>query len=423
MALSRNIPEVNRTINNILLHEYGTITSTLARRLGQENLIHIDDLVYNTVNAAKVQWSASQIPNDPRNTLWQFVTDNTSDLFCKKLRYRDVHRDKHRFEARNLYYPDSAESDENKVTMLFTCCHPAIDEQCRVYLILKILCGFSNSYISRVFSRNESHVSEEIYNAKKSIIEQKIPMNIPVFNFDKRLELVRDALLRIFENGRNPSNERLKIVPELCYVSINLARVLSSYHKTSIPEVYAQVSMMLFKAARLGASVDEKGNILTLKEQDRSKWDYSMISEALEYLDRSASGDFISRMHLRAGVSAVHSLSRDYMSTNWDRIIDLYDKYLNLNNEPDIEVERAIAISKARGPAEGLRAIRNMGDYSSVTDKKQYHTTLGNLYFQIHQYSMALSSYRNALDHTTKPNDKNFILNKMAICEQRIEMM
>lgn len=422
MALSKNIPEVNRAINNILIQEYGTITSTLAKRLGQENLNDIDNLVHNTVNAARALWSSSEIPNDPRSTLWQFVTDNTSDLFCKKLRYRNLHTKKDHFAAKNLYYPDNAESEENRVIMLFTCCHPSIEEQSRVYLVLKILCGFSTSYISRLFAKNETSVSDQIYNAKKSIIEQNVPMNIPVYNREYRLQLVRNTLLEIFENGRNPSNEKLGTVPELCYVSINLARVLSNYGNTSSTEISALIAMMLFRASRLDSVIDEKGNMLTLKEQDRSKWDTGMIEEGLNYLHSSAGGETISRLHLQAGVSAVHSLARDYSSTNWNKIIELYDKYLYLNDDPDVEVEKAIAVSKARGSGEGIIALDRIGNISEIQDKKLYYTTYGNLYFRIHEYSSALSAYRNALDYCLKPRDKNYISNKIAICEQRIEM-
>lgn len=422
MALSKNIPEVNRAINNILIQEYGTITSTLAKRLGQENLNDIDNLVQNTVSAAKALWSSSEIPNDPRSTLWQFVTDNTSDLFCKKLSYRNIHRQKDHFATKNLYYPDNEESDENRAIMLFTCCHPSLEKECRVYLVLKILCGFSTSYISRLFAKNESRVTDQIYNAKKSIIEQNIPMSIPMYNREYRLQLVRDTLIEIFENGRNPSNEKLGTVPELCYVSINLARVLSNYKKTSSTEISALLALMLLRASRIGSITDEKGNMLTLKEQDRSKWDTGMIEEGLKYLHSSADGDTISKMHLQAGVSAVHSLARDYSSTSWNKIIELYEKYLYLNNDPDVEVEKAIAISKARGSREGIVALDRISNISDIKDKKLYYTTYGNLYFRIHEYSSALSAYRNALAHCLKPRDKNYISNKIVICEQRIEM-
>lgn len=422
MALSKNIPEVNRAIENILLQEYGTITSTLAKRLGQENLNDIDSLVSNTVNAARSRWSASELPNDPRNTLWQFITDNTSDLFCDKLRYRNIKRNKENFTARNLYYPDESETIENKVIMLFACCHPSLDQLSRLYLVLKILCGFSTSYIARLFLRNESSVSDQIYSAKKSIVEQKINLNVPVYNRNHRLGLIQDTLLTIFDNGMNPSNEKLKSVPELCYVSINLAKVLDSYGKTSTREIQALISMMLFKASRLGSLIDEKGNVLSLKEQDRSRWDRSMISEGLEYLQRSAGGDTISRLHLKAGVAAVHSLTPDYISTEWERIIELYDKYLRFRKEPDVQIERAIAISRAGGPREAITALDAIDQYSEIKDHKLYYMTYGNLYFRIHDYSSALYNYRNALLHVDKPNDRNFINSKIAICEQRIEM-
>jgi|GEM_PF-971669 len=422
MTLSRNIPEVNKTINNILMSEYGTITSTLARRLGQENLNDIDKLVSSTIERARDIWSTSEIPKNPTNQLWQFITDNTSDLFCRKLKYRNINIPKNAFAAKNLYYPDSTESTENKLAMMFTCCHPSLKEETRIYLILKIMCGFTTSYIARLFSKNESAVADMIYEGKKSIIEQNIPMHIPSFYRNERLEIIQKTLYKIFENGINPYNEKLRTVPELCYISINLAKEISKHNGTSTREVYALIAAMLFRASTLSARIDEKGNVLSLKEQDRSLWDKKLISEALDYLDKSASGDKITKKHLEAGVLAVHSLSRSYRSTNWDKIIELYDRYLEIFNDTEVELERAIAVSKTKGPGEGIEALNAIENKEELKLNKLFFTTLGNLFFQTHIYDNALTNYREALKLTTKPNVRDYIKNKIGICEQRIEM-
>lgn len=424
MTLLKNIPEVNRAINNILLNDYGTITSTLARRFGQENLNDIDTLVCESLNRARVKWSSTSVPSDPKNTVWQIITDNTSDLFCNKLKYRNISSNKFAdsYIAGNLHYPDEAESVENKVTMLFTCCHPALSENCRTYLVLKILCGFSTSYIARLYRRNESAAANDIFRSKKMIIEQNIPMNIPSFNRQDRLQIVMDTLYRIFESGMSPENEKLRAVPELCFVAVNLAKVLTRYSHVSTPGVYAMIALMLFRASRLNALLDEKNNLLSLKEQDRTKWNRSMIREGLEYLHSSADGNEISLSHLKAGIEAIHCLAKDYGSTDWNRIISLYDNYLRVSDSPGVELERAVAISHAKGTRKGLQAIENIKDKTELKDNRLYHATLGNMYLRIHKYESALHCYREALKLSARPYDRTYIINKINICKQRIEM-
>ncbi len=425
MALIKNNPEVNNIINRLLINDYATITSTLTKHLGQENLDNIDNLVQKTFTEAKNLWSSTSLPCNPKDSLWQILTDNTSDLFCNKLRYKiGIKKGLGNYNfLKNLNYPNEYESIDNKVAMMFTLCHPFIQPTNRIYLILKILAGLSTSYIARIFLKSEREVSKEISKAKRSIIDQHIPMVVPKNDKEKRLELILDTLWTIFDIGYYPLNEKLVAIPDLCYLSANLLKVLTNYTETASPEVDATYALMLFKISRLNSIVDGKGNILNLKEQDRSKWDKQIIKEGLKYLNRSARGNTISKRHLEAGIEAIHSLSPSYEKTDWGKIIFLCNSYLAYKYCPHVELQKAIAIAQAENPHKGIEAIKAIKHPEMLKNDKLYHTTLGNLYFQTHNYKEALPHLLQALELSQKPYEKNYLKNRIDICKKRIKMI
>ena len=171
MALIKNNPDVNKTIDELMLNDFGTLTSTLTKRFGPEYIDRVENLVTQSFNNAKTQWSYSNIPNNPKNTIWQFITDNTADLFCHKVnnyKYQYTSNNKST-TVQNLNYPDNSEAIENKIIMLFTCCGPNLSEDQRILLIMKILGGYTTSFIARTLSKNQSSVTDEIKEAKYKI--------------------------------------------------------------------------------------------------------------------------------------------------------------------------------------------------------------------------------------------------------------
>ena len=423
MTLINNNPDINREVDELSKKDYGTITSTLTKRLGPENLIQIDNLVTESFRRARYYWSYSTVPDDPRNKIWQFITDNSSDLFCVKIKNRSSFESKNSHRSLNLDYPDRDEATENNVTMLFACCHKSIDLSARIALILKILGGYTSSDIARVLSKNQNRVIDEINDAKIKIISSNIPFEIPgKYAINDRLNNILEALFSIFELGFNHPHDKSKIFPELCYSAINLLQFLTSHPETNSQKSRALLAYMLLCGSRLGAMKDKNGNLLNLKEQDRSLWNAGMVSKGIDYIYSSANGVEVSIYHLKAGVAAVHSTSTDYKLTNWKQIISLYDNYIELNNSPQVELERAIVVSKAYGPKEGLKYIGKIQDKIEIKDSALLYTALGNLNLQLHNYEKSLSYLKRALELSENSFEKTYINNKIYVCEQRIKM-
>ena len=423
MTLINNNPEVNKRIDELVRNNYGTIMSTLTMRLGTENIIQIDNLVARSFSEAKTDWSYREVPADPNNKIWQLITDNSSDLFCVKIQNRSSDKENGEHHTFNLNYPDRDEAVENNVTMLFTCCHSDINPETRVSLILKILGGYTSSEIARAQSKNEVAVIDQIHEAKVNLLSGDVPFEIPEeSNLTERLNNVLDSLFAIFELGFSHPYDKSMVFPELCHTAISLLKYLILHQRTNTPKVSALLAYMYLCGSRLNSMIDRKGNLLNLKEQDRSLWDSKMISRGIDYLYSSANGKEVSDYHLKAGVAAIHSTSIDYESTNWRQIISLYDNYLELNYSPFAELEKAIAVSRAHGPEESLNCLRNIKQKSEIEDTSLYSLTLGNLNLQLHNYSEALHYLSRALKLSENSYENIYINNKIHICEQRIKM-
>ena len=423
MTLINSNPEVNKKIDELVKNDYGTIASTLTKRLGAENLIQIDQLVAKSFKDAKNEWTFSKVPRNPKNIIWQFITDNSADLFCVKIHSHTSSLGDDGSLSVNLNYPDKDEATENNVTMLFTCCHRSIKTETRVALILKILGGYTTSDVARALSKNEKSIVDDINRAKIDIISSNVPFEIPgSYSINERVNLVLEALFTIFGLGFGHPSDNSKIFPELCHTAITLLRFLITLPRSNSPKAQALLAYMLLCGSRIEAMKDKKGNLMSLKEQDRSLWDRDMINSGIDYLYSSAIGKEVSTYHLKAGVAALYSTSPDYESTNWKQIISLYDNYLELNDSPQVKLERAIAVSKAYGPNEGIKCIAEIKDKSEINTGALLHLTLGNLNLQLHNYEKAHDYLTTALKQSENSFEKSYINNKIHICEQRIKM-
>jgi len=424
MTLHKNIPAVNKKIEDLIKNDFGTITSTLTNRLGPEAIGTVESIVTNSYNEARTKWSAGSLPVNPKDFIWQFVTDNTSELFCHKIlnHYSPV---KTYGDDRiiNLEYPYEDEVLSNKVTMLFACSHPINDQEINALLCLKIMGGYSSSDIARILSKNEVVVLNKLEYAKEQIIEKKIPFAVPgKYVLRERTVNLLKLITYIFELGYNHPDDRIRVSPEVCNTAINLCEVLTKHPKTNIPESRALMAYMLFCGSRLNSIKDKNDNVLKLQEQERTKWDRQMIKDGIEYLYQSASGKNVDKIHLMAGVEAIHSTSPDYKSTNWNQIVSLYQNYLQVHNCPQTELEMAFALSKTEGPKAGIEAVKKIKDKESIKNSTLFGVTLGNLYLQLHKYETALTHFKKALKNAERVSEKTYLNSKIHICQQRIRM-
>lgn len=412
MAVQKISPKVNSEIKNQLVNSYGLFISTLISEYGLSSLELLQNIVRSSIDKAKKDWTLNGIPHNPEEYIWSSIVKNSNELFCIRVNHKN-----------KIKYPDRKNSINIQTGLLFSIFNNDFSDELKKYLLLNILCGFSYSSLARIFGRNEKRLETEIYKEKKKITELNTTLVVPKGKlYELKIGEIHRVLKGIFNNGFSGNNSEKTLIPEFCHAAIRIAKLLIKHPSTENPENHALVSWMLLNASRLSSMQDDKGNILTLQEQNRSTWSTEMIEQGLIHLHRSAEGEEVTKTHLEAGIAAIHSLADEYRSTNWDRIVSLYDNYLAYNHCPSVELERAIAISKQKGPEEGIEAIKNIEKKENLDTDDLLYSALGNLNFQLHKYETAISHFRRAIDLSDESFDRSFYSKKIKICQQRIDM-
>ncbi len=356
--------------------------------------------------------------------MWADITESSNKLFCRKINYLSKAKQADRgidVSGFSLPFPDKRQVARNQVEVLFALCAPGIENSVRKYLVLNVLCGFSCSSLARILERNERGLEEQLASEKKKITEAAV--RLARADMEKNLDSVTKTIYEIFDLGQNGLRKASPPIASLCQSAIRLGEMLLDFPATKKPRIHALLSFMLLNASRLRTMNDEAGKPLGIKEQNRELWDRDMIRRGFEHLALSAEqGEEVTEIHLKAGVDAVHSLAEKYGDTNWDRIISLYDKYLACNYCPLVELQKAIAISKTRGPQEGLRAIGGIRGVEELRSHDLLYSTLGNLHFQLHRYEDAISNFNRAIGLAEDSFEKAFYSKKIRICEDRMNM-
>ncbi len=428
MGIKRHSPEVNRLIEKQTTDDYGAIVCTLVGVFGMRSLEHVQRVCRNSFEKARAEWGRNGIPRDPRAAVWNEITEDSSKLFCAKVNYlAGRSRGGERFDVSKFRpaFPEKEKAAESQVGFLLSLCSPRIRDSLRKPLLLDVLCGFSCASVSRIFGKSEKALERELSREKEKIISETVvpaSMTTPG-GVERNLEAATRNVSDIFAMGLNGRGGETSPEPRLCFAAIRLGEMLCDFSLTRRPATHALLSFMLLNAARLDTMRDSGGKPVGIREQNRDLWDGDMIRRGFEHLSLSAEdGNEVTEIHLKAGVEAVHSLAKRYGDTDWDRIISLYDSYLACRHCPVVELHKAIAVSKKRGPREGLEAVREIRGIERLESHGLLYSTLGNLHFELHSYRDAISNFRRATDLAREPFEKAFYSKKIRICEDRMNM-
>lgn len=420
------IQQKRKDLSCLLRDEHGKILSTFTRLFGIEHLELAEKTVKECYRKATAHCQSKGLPKNPNDWLWSLarirgteILRRENKLYDKGLKMNQIGQE----EFETLIKLDDKLILDNQIRMLFLCCHPSIAVESQATLTLKFLSGLSNEDIATFFSEKELTVADRFEKGRKTIGRQKLPYELPSESeFPLRLGSVLSSLNRIFKHGYDYFNGKGQNKIDLCHESIKLAALLTNHKLTDRPETRANLSFMLLEASRLAGRFDDKGNVLALDVQDRSLWDRKTISRALNHLAISARGENVSIYHLRAGVSACHTIADCYEKTDWVKILSLYDNYLKLHDDPEVHIERIMAFSRVFGASEGINEIEKLRSAYRLESHHLLHSTLGNLYFQLNNYKEALNNYNIALQNAASKHDQSIYRKRVQICENRIRM-
>jgi RNA polymerase sigma-70 factor (ECF subfamily) len=318
-------------------------------------------------------------------------------------------------DSRPEFDASGAGFNDDQLSMIFLCCHPSLGRDLRVALTLKTVAGFSVREIARAFLAEEAAIAQRLVRGKRQIREQRIEFEMPAAeDLRTRLDSVLEVLYLLFNEGYAAHAGESLLRADLCEEAIRLAGLLCLHPASDLPKTRALLALLLLQASRLPARVNAEGDLFLLRDQDRSLWDRELIQEGLRQLDRSAEGDVLTSYHLQAGIAAQHALAASYDATDWEEITEQYDQLYQMDPSPVIALNRAIALSRWKGPHAGLAALAQIEHHPALSHYHLLPATLGELCSELGRHDRAAAYYRSALDCVCTEPERRLLLDRLA---------
>jgi len=310
---------------------------------------------------------------------------------------------------------------DDQLRMMFSCCNPRLAEEAQVALVLHILCGFSVNEIANGFVSSDAAIEKRISRAKKELARSKSLFDLSGGDdFLRRLPAVQRALYLLFNEGYHGASPESAVRAELCHEAMRLTALLLGHPLAATPATYALASLMWFDAARLPARIDESGNLSSLFDQDRSRWDSQLVTEGQRFLDLSATGFELTEYHVEAAIASVHAMARRAEETDWGKIVSLYDTLITIRPSPVVALNRAIAIAEHEGPQRGLEEMGAIFNADRLATYPFYHAALGELEFRSGRSEIAREHFHQALDLARNPMERRFLEQRIGACEREV---
>ncbi|MER5864920.1 DUF6596 domain-containing protein [Kitasatospora sp. NPDC002040] len=389
---------VEEAVTRVHQEEWARVVAALTRRFGDFDLA--EEAAAEAFAIAVQRWRTDGVPPNPG--AWLTTTANRRAI--DRIRRESKRDDKHR-EARTVYDDDPPEPvgavDDDRLRLVFTCCHPALAMEARVALTLRMVGGLTVPEIARAFLVRETALERRITRAKAKIKAARIPYRVPsAEDLPVRISGVLAVLYLVFNEGylaTGPGTDPLR--HDLTAEAIRLTRLL----RTLLPddgEVAGLLALMLLTEARRSARVSADGELVTLVEQDRGAWDAALIAEGhrlvRERLAAAAAGAAPGRYQILAAINAVHTSARDIRDTDWSQVLALYDRLVRLDPSPVVALNRAVAVAELDGPEVALAAVDRLdGDLAGY---HAYHATRADLLRRLGRSPQARAAYDKAIE-------------------------
>jgi len=415
---------VSQLVEHLFRHESGKMVATLTRIFGIEHLNLAEDVVQEALSRALQTWPYRGVPENPSAWIMRASRNLALDVIRRQTTFRAKEAEIARLIERDASAPETANFSENEIAddrlrMMFVCCHPVIPAEAQVALALKTLCGFSVMEIGRAFLTSEAAIAKRLTRAKQKIQEARIPFEIPVgAELARRLDSVLQSLYLLFNEGYKASSGEKLVRDELCQEAIRLTELLANHPAGNQPETHALLALMLLNAARFAAREDPHGNLLRLQEQDRTRWDQMTIARGMSHLRESAAGDGLSEYHLQAGIAVCHAMAIDYESTDWERILSLYDRLMEFDDSPVVALNRAVAVANVHGPKAGLEAVRAIRGREKLDAYHLFYSVIGELEMRLNHHGAAAREFRKAFELAATKSERAFLLKRLQACEE-----
>jgi RNA polymerase sigma-70 factor (ECF subfamily) len=405
------VPEqLSRTIETLYRSESGRVLATLVRLLGDLDLA--EEAMHEAFAVALKSWPETGIPDKPRPWLISSARFKAIDTLRRRARFDASQDELARYlEAQWSSAGKSSEEDsleDDRLRLIFTCCHPALAPEARVALTLREVCGLTTEEIAKAFLTTPRTLAQRIVRAKTKIRETPIRYEVPApEELPERLDAVLQVVYLVFNEGYCAAAGAEVTRAELTGEAIRLGRLLAELQPE--PEVVGLLALMLLQESRRAARTSPTGEMILLENQDRSLWNREQIAEGVALLAKALKSRRFGAYTLQAAIAAVHAETRSVAATDWRRIVALYDQLVRIQPSPVVQLNRAVAIAMRDGPEAGLADIDAVLEHGELSDYYLAHSARADMCRRLGRTAEARSSYEKALALTQQEPERQFL--------------
>ena len=402
-----------RAVDEVYRAESRRVLATLIRQLGDFDVA--EEALHEAFAAALEHWPGEGVPDNPRAWLVTTARNKAIDRLRRRTKWdadvEDVDALLENIPADEV--PDAESVEDDRLRLVFTCCHPALSDDAQVALTLREVCGLTTEAIARAFLVPPATVAQRIVRAKAKIRDAKIPYEVPGRNeLPARLESVLRVIYLVFNEGYLASGGEAALRADLSAEAIRLGRLLVELLPE--PEAVGLLALMQLHEARRVARTDAAGELVLLPDQDRALWDRGRIAAAAKLVEGAFATRRIGPYCVQAAIAALHAEAPSARETDWAEIVALYDLLLRMTPSPVIELNRAIAVAERDGPAAGLALVDALLARGELDGYHLAHAARADLARRLDRRAEARTSYERALTLATQPAEKRFLQKRLA---------
>jgi RNA polymerase sigma-70 factor, ECF subfamily len=413
------VPEqLSRTIETLYRSESGRVLATLVRLLGDLDLA--EEAMHEAFAAAVETWPQAGIPDKPRPWLISTARFKAIDAMRRRARFDGAQRDLiAHMESRVNNAPggneeiEDDEIEDDRLRLIFTCCHPALPPEGQVALTLREICGLTTEEIARAFLVTPATLAQRIVRAKAKIREASIPYEVPApEELPERLGAVLQVVYLVFNEGYSAAAGAEVTRAELTREAIRLGRLLAQLHpepEVPEPEVLGLLALMLLQESRRAARTSATGELILLENQDRSLWNREQIEEGVALVEKALNSRRFGSYTLQAAIAAVHAEAESVAATDWRQIVALYNQLVRIQPSPVVHLNRAVAIAERDGPEAGLKHIDALLEHGELANYYLAHSARAELCRRLGRTAEARASYEKALAQTQQEPERQFL--------------